>query len=495
MKKLHLSLLISIFIFCIGFTNVNASTMYAYFDLDETDYFNIFWEFNNQTEMSKFLIQHNNGLLDYLISLGNQETGNEVSKDSTRKPNTVLIRKSLDNVYRIYVLKLNSVSITSSEPILDISSWTQGYVFTYDNFMNLQNSEFIKLEGDEQKLLSLRESIGVFGFWGKGDLTELYSTLFYSLDRSVSINSEFDKINLSYVYQDDKYYRFDSYKWQDYMWFGTWIEGSLLLPNTFDFKSNFDLTWFKQNPIVTDKTNSYFKGLANVLFAENNLTIPSGYESFTINSSNILFYLTYRGNVDADSNIYYFGNFSDIDFFTSSFTLEESLVKGKDLKFHVNSPNHVYTFNPLNSFELDTLTSKAFMFYTDDDKYSKTIYYDPEAYHFNLRYVGDSSDLVLTNNEGKHTYTASQVQKSYNQAINSDKGTVDSEKNEENQNNNTFDFSAATILSGFKNFITSVGALCTSLGVFLADLPPSLSGLIYSGVTMGIIAVIIKIIL
>jgi len=481
----------------LGIVKVNAKTLNAELNLGDTAYFNVFVEFNNQTPLAKFLIEHGYNLLDYLIAEGERLTGNG---NESAKPNAVHLYKSrTSGKYFITLLKLNQISVR-----LNSFDFTFGnsaiYIFTYDANMNLEKCEFKQnyTSGVDTYVPDITSLIGGFPFY-EGDLTEILSRFYYVNDNSVTIDSAYDRISIMYVNQDDNYYNFDSYKLADYFnW--KWVSSSsgFFKPNI-DYSSNFDLTYYKNNAFYRKDSNTKFKSIGSILFEERKVEIPSGYQSFEINSPGIVYYLTYRGNV-GDSKVYYYSTNSDTTFYSTDIKIGGSSIEnGSQAVFKAEKPYTVYAFEPKEVYGVEDLNNHALMFFTEGDKYSQTIYYDPEVYLLSIRFVSSPQDIEFINNNGTFTYTASQFQKTYNSAVQGNQAIVNqgggSSTGDNGSSSGNFDFSAGSVLNAFKSFTGAIGALGGSLTYFFATMPPEITGYIVGTFIMACVAIIIKIVL
>ncbi len=499
MKKIVLSMLMT-FMLLFGIKQVNAKDLNAEINLGETDYFNIFHEFNNQTPLSKFLMEHGYNILDYLIEIAKQNIENWPNDFYSHQPNTVYITKNMGtSEYSIVLLPLYKISLGLVENSYQLQVG-YGYILEFDSEMNLKSveQEFVSTSLNAPKI---REKIGALGFWGEKDLTNILSHFYFTVDRSVRIETDYDKINIVTVNQDRAILSFDTFKWSDYLKYIQWTDmGLLLAPGSgltyYDFQANFDLDYYKKNSFYS-KSDTTFKSIGSLLFMEQEFTIPAGYKSFTIDDPTKLHYLTNKGS-NGDTNIYYYSTYKDVIFYSSLFSLSEtSLDHVKDAVFKVSKSFTSYMIDPKILYERTDLLDTTIMFFRENTKYSSVVYYDPNCYSYMERGIADSSNVTFENENGTYTYSPSRFQQQYQIAINGNKEIEDNNggSNSGDNGNNSFDFGAGTVLNGFKNFVGSVSGIASSISSFLSNLPSELVQLLYAGFTMGIIAMIIKIIL
>lgn len=479
MKKIiytMLILIVSLFVM----KDVKAlSTLNANLDFNETDYFNIFREFNSQTPLSKFLIQQGYEIFDYLKGVAESEVGRKYQGFDL---NSVLIRKFSDDTIHFFLVSVSDINVDSSENTYNILQ-SDGYELIYDLSMNLKEVHYYALNDTQAEKGNLREKIGNLGYWGKGNLTEIFSTFYYTNGTTLKSN-DYREFLLMEINQNNETKEFDGFDLKKFL-FGTNLDQGM----DAYYGDNFDLRYYKENFF---RFGNQYKSLCELFFIEEEMIVPEGYESFTIETSSETHFLTFKGNVGVDSTLYYYSSYSDKTFYSSSYQFQgNEMVHLSDYVIRSNQSNTVYGFDPLSSYGLESLNETSFMFYSMNNKYKYTVYYDPDAYNHTLA-VG-SSDFVLSNNDNSYTITGTKLSKIKHQSI-----VNNQEKEEESGNTSSigsFDFSASTILNGFKKFIGSVSGIASAINSMFSNLPSELVALLYSGFTMGIIAMIIKIIL
>lgn len=493
MKKVIYVFLVGMFCLLLGVKNAYAKIpkLDAYINLDDNCAFNVFREFNNSTKLAQFLFEHGYNILEDLKSIGFSETGEKYDT-----VNTVFINHvDFDSDVTFILANLSAIVINKDIKRYEFNTdyhTSYYYVIVYDKDMNLKTVELYNNNTSHPDYKNIKEYLNDFNY--NDDLTQLISQVYFTLENSVTLRSfDYDKINISQVFQDTKYKFFDDINWFEYLKFLV-LESLHLGPNYMEqwkYSANFDLTYYKENSLPLGGS---YKSIGSLLFMEQEIEIPSGYESFTMNGTDDVYFLTYKGNKNVDSKVYYYSNFSDSKFFTSAYNLSiDGLTPIKDMVITTPKSSMIYNFEPKEMYEVSSLDNLAIMLYPNDRKYQYTIFYDPEAYSLTKRQKGSSEDFTLTNNSGSYTISASTFEKIWYQSNNNNTN----KPNEDNSSGSGsgFDFSAGTILNGFKNFIGAVSGISSAIGSFFEHMPSDLVQLLFAGFSMGMVALVIKIIL
>lgn len=486
MKKIFL---LGIFLFisfmCFGFKDVKAKTLDGFVDFGDTSQFNIFYELNHQTKLANFLVMHGINLLDYLKGLSGL----------TESVNTVGIRYFEQNGKRkivLFLYELYNIKLTPTEKILS-TGYNSIYLF-FDEDMNYEDS--LKVPISERQY-----SVGSSDV---NDVTSLFSYIYFTTSRATitqsGSNNAYDMISFRSVKTDGTHQKMEDLNWWD--WFKritawtSFVGANNIFYSQYDFKNNLDLTYYKENPIVS--INHEFKGLGNVLFDKTEAINPPGFTSINL-SVYLDVYLTPKSSCgsECDYNLYFYSSYGEVPLYTTSYLLGTKLKKNKDIYYNAERAFTTSMIDITKAHEIENIFNYTFQVHSGIKKYEIVLFYDSDSW--NVTKIASTSDSykLLGPDGTEYTLSPTDVYLNHNnsQAGNDDKYHDNEPGNPKPGTDAGFNFDLGTITSSFKSFVNSISAVGSMSTAFLDSLPSEVKTALLTVFTIGCVGIIIKILL
>ncbi len=496
MKNKVLYVMLIIVISLLAIKNVKAESLEGSVLFEKQEYLNIFYELNNQTPLANFLMEHGFNILDYFEekALENDKITSLPSLNaiSLQYASETGVSGTYEDKQPYYVVRLyflNSIQITESNIFLN----------TEVDVIELIYSEDMTLLNSYKNYIHNKRIIIDFNLV-KRDITKLFSRSYFVASNNIKLNSSYDAINLTSVYVDKKHYKTSEWRWLE-MFARMSVLNSVIGDNSikkmgYDFENNMSLNYYKTNPVVSKQMS--YKSLGAMLFEKAVVQGPANFQTTSLSLYPYGIYFTPKSSCgeECDYTLYVYSSFGDTEFYTTSYLLGNKFQKNKDIVYSISSAFQLQRIELTTPHELSDILKYTFLFTVPNKTEDFTLYYDLNSW--DVVFTSESSnDAIITGADGtKYVLSKSDMYINNNDSMNSN--------NTNSGNGDTinpgvdpgkFDFSAGTILNGFKSFVGSVSGIASSITSFLSNLPVELVSLLYSGFTMGIIAMIIKIVL
>ena len=487
------------FVFC--FTVANAKTVGLTLDLDynDTDVFNIFYEFKNNTKIAQMITKYSFNMLDlFADNVPEFSTGKGFSYDYDRA------NKSKD-YWNIFIFKENNQ-----------------YRFLY-TWSTAFNSDTILLVFDENcNLLSSKygnrnDVLGVYNVSDFFDLSNIDKNCPYRLFSLYEGNYPLyssSSYSLNYVKNDGKTYKLDGVDLGVFGSIGKFFTDFFKDSYSFGENWSFDFSYYNTHLVSSPSTS--LKTLKKSFFQFNDVDM-SKFSTVSVNESeNGVFFVPKTTDTTVDYSFYLYANHLNTPLYGNALLLSD--VQLDDGTFDLSDVSNTFGFNltqpctvnelPISSFDLPLNSNfYDYVYHIFTTKYTEdiTVYYDSNAYDLvTIVRTNDTYDIVSPSTGNHYTISSGTVISSKNDVNNTTGGHLNEDmsgKPNNGSNNGTINGSddVASLLSKYSPsvIISSLSTCITSLfkfiGLFLGSFPLEISGPIYFFFVLGLFTSIIKI--
>ena len=467
---------------------------------------NLLDEFNNKTKFSEFLITHSTDLhytlqkitdlsfsADFISVFNSYDLGMFSMSDFTPFEKC----QELGCSYAF----LNSRAIEYDDYTVTFKglSYLKYFIF-FDSNMNYLG--YYLANGEDLK----------YTYWLTDDnLATLFNVLFYTSmsdinDNYFSYKGAYDSIVLQNIKYNGIVYNFSNSSGRH--WFSNFFyrfthnEADEISNNLYSIIDN---DYIKYPIIVYNKPNDNLFFMDTLFVSDNSVNVPDGYNSLSSydykNGYYLIPTLDPTCKTDYDYMLYFYSDLLRLSKF-NYYVLDRNFNNIGSAYFNSYTPYKVYNFHTIDNEKvtLNNINDRVFYFYKEYDSENITLYYNPICYNF---IEGNISEDVVVNDNLTIPYRVT------NGMINSPSNNYYGATNSINDSGNfngftgvgsdSYEFNISNIIKtgadGLKGLMSSISAVLQMVGAFLTNLPSEIYSVLFSGFTIGVIIIILKLFL